>query len=236
MSSLIVKNLSAAYGDLQVLHDISIRVDVGNVVIVLGANGAGKSTLLRSISGQIENIKGSIKFGPQDLAGLGPADIVMEGISQVPEGRRLFPFLTVEDNLRLGAYRLKDRKDIESNLKMVLELFPILHERRHQLAGSLSGGEQQMCAIGRGLASSPKVLLLDEPSLGLAPLLVTLVFKKIEDIRAQGITVLLAEQNVRQALSICDYAYVLESGRILIEGNAEEVSHSRLLEKAYLGI
>jgi branched-chain amino acid transport system ATP-binding protein len=235
MSLLTARIIDAAYGDLHVLRNISIQVEKGSIVIILGANGAGKSTLLRSISGQVKNIEGSINFRGNELVGLNAPDIVNYGVSHVPEGRRLFPFLSVEDNLRLGAYRLKNKQDISKNLTMIFDLFPTLMTRKGQMAGSLSGGEQQMCAIGRGLMSSPDLLLLDEPSLGLAPLLVAHLFEKIQEIQSQGITVLLAEQSVKHALHISDYAYILESGKIVTEGTAENIMRSRRVEKAYLG-
>lgn len=230
---LNITDLSASYGHIRALREVSIDADEGQIVSIIGANGAGKSTLLRCISGQVKPTNGKIEFLGKPLPRK-PHKVVAEGITQVPEGRRTFSGLTVKDNLLVGGY-LYPKKEQEKDLERMYELFPILKERKNQYAGTLSGGEQQMLAIARGLMSRPKVLLLDEPSLGLAPILVNQVCKLICEIRKTGITILLVEQNARKALRICDKAYVLENGRITLSGTGEELLNSPAVQKAYLG-
>jgi len=230
---LKVKNLSAAYGHIQALKDVSIEAEKGQIVSIIGSNGAGKSTLLRCISSQVKPTSGTIEFMGKPIPDK-PHKVVEAGIVHVPEGRRTFSGLTVEDNLLVGGYLLKG-KELYENLEKNYNLFPKLKERKSQFAGTLSGGEQQMLAIARGLMSNPKLILLDEPSLGLAPIIVNQVFKLIEQIRESGVTVLLVEQNARKALSICDKAYVLENGRITLSGTGCELLNSDKVKKAYLG-
>lgn len=230
---LNITDLSASYGHIRALRDVSIDADEGQIVSIIGANGAGKSTLLRCISAQVKPTGGKIEFMGKPLPRK-PHKVVAEGITQVPEGRRTFSGLTVKDNLLVGGY-LYPKKEQEKDLERMYELFPILKERKNQYAGTLSGGEQQMLAIARGLMSRPKVLLLDEPSLGLAPILVNQVCKLICEIRKTGITILLVEQNARKALRICDKAYVLENGRITLSGTGRELLNSPAVQKAYLG-
>lgn len=234
---LKVQEINVYYGGgIHALKDLSIEVDQGEIVTLIGANGAGKSSTLNCISGLVRADSGSVCFQGTDISNLPAHKIVAAGIVQVPEGRRVFANLPVEVNLQLGAYlRHRDRVGVASDMKYVYELFPRLHERRHQLAGTLSGGEQQMLAIGRGLMSSPTLLLLDEPSMGLAPLLVREIFRIIQEINASGTTVLLVEQNARMALSIADRAYVLETGRVVLSGEAQEVATMDEVKKAYLG-
>ncbi|HXF69320.1 MAG TPA: ABC transporter ATP-binding protein [Thermoflexus sp.] len=235
---LKVEALRAAYGPVQVLHGVSLQVGAGEIVTVIGANGAGKTTLLRAISGLLRPTAGRIWFDGQEITGWPPERIVALGLVQIPERRQLFASMSVEDNLYLGAYlrlRRGERKAVEEDLQRVYELFPRLKERRRQIAGTLSGGEQQMLAIGRGLMARPRMLLLDEPSLGLAPLLVQELFRVIRSLREQGLTVLLVEQNARQALRVADRAYVMETGRIVREGPAVELLEDPALQAAYLG-
>ena len=235
---LEVENLEVAYGPVQALHGVSLRVDSGEIVAVIGANGAGKTTLLRAISGLLRPKAGRIWFDGREITGWPPERIVALGLVQVPERRQLFDSMSVEDNLRLGAYlrlRRGERKAVEEDLHRVFEVFPRLKERRRQMAGTLSGGEQQMLAIGRGWMARPRVLLLDEPSLGLAPLLVQELFRILRALREQGLTLLLVEQNARQALRIADRAYVMETGRIVREGAAAELLADPILQAAYLG-
>lgn len=230
---LKVTNLSAAYGHIQALKDVSIEAEKGQIVSIIGSNGAGKSTLLRCISSQVKPTSGTIEFLGKPIPDK-PHKVVEAGIVHVPEGRRTFSGLTVEDNLLVGGYLLKG-KELYENLEKNYNLFPKLRERKSQYAGTLSGGEQQMLAIARGLMSNPKLILLDEPSLGLAPIIVNQVFNLIEQIRDSGVTVLLVEQNARKALSICDKAYVLENGRITLSGTGCELLNSDKVKKAYLG-
>lgn len=232
---LKIDNLELNYGVIRALKGITMEVNEGEIVTLIGANGAGKSSTLKAISG-IEKIKsGSITFLGENLNRKSAQDIVKLGISHVPEGRRIFPGLTVLENLEMGAYLRKDKDGIRQDLKMIYERFPILEARSKQDAATLSGGEQQMLAMGRALMSRPKLLLLDEPSMGLAPILVREIFSIIKDIKQQGTTVLLVEQNARMALSIADRAYVMETGSIVLSGTGEELASSQDIQKAYLG-
>lgn len=232
---LKIDNIDVYYGAIHALKGISLEVKEGEIVTLIGANGAGKSTTLRTISGFLKPKTGSITFLGQDIAGVRAHEIVKKGISQVPEGRRVFAEMTVMENLDLGAFVRKDKAGIQQDLKHVFELFPRLEERKNQSAGTLSGGEQQMLAMGRALMSRPKLLLLDEPSMGLAPLLIKEIFNIIVDINKSGTTVLLVEQNANMALSIANRAYVLETGRITLSGSAQELAASEDVRKAYLG-
>lgn len=231
---LKVKDLSVHYGVIQALKQVSLEVHEGEIVALIGANGAGKTTLLHAISGLVKH-EGEIEFLHQSLNKVSSRAIVASGITQVPEGRRIFPDMSVTENLLMGAYLRKDKAGIEEDMKMVFECFPRLEERKKQLAGTLSGGEQQMLAMGRALMARPKLLLLDEPSMGLSPLLVKEIFSIITAINQQGTTVLLVEQNARMALQIADRAYVMETGKIVLTGTGEELSASEDIKKAYLG-
>ncbi len=223
-------------GKHEVISGVSLHIREGELVTLLGANGAGKSTLFKTISGLIKPTRGSITFQGEDIVRRRPDQIVRMGISLCPEGRRLFPRLSVRKNLMMGAYtRYRDREEVSSTLREVYELFPILEERSEQEAGTLSGGEQQMLAIARALMSRPRLLLLDEPSLGLAPLVVTRIMETIVDINQRGVTVFLSEQNAGMALSISDRGYVLENGRVVLEGSAEELAGNEEVKKAYIG-
>ena len=234
MSNILeVKDLHVSYGGIKAVKDISFEVPRGEVVTLIGANGAGKSSTLRSIVGLVKPESGSIQFEGAELAGLPTDQIVSKGITLVPEGRRVFPDLTVLENLKIGAYMRKD--SLEEDLKWVHDLFPRLKERSWQLAGTLSGGEQQMLAIGRALMSKPELIMMDEPSLGLAPIIVQGVFDIIREINKQGVTILLVEQNARMALKAADRGYVSESGRIVTEDTADRLLHSDAVVKAYLG-
>lgn len=230
-----VKDLRVHYGGIVALDGISLSIPDGKIISIVGANGAGKSTTINAISGMVKIHSGSITLDGESLF-LPPQEIVKRGIVQVPEGRRIFPTITVKENLILGAYIVKNKKKIGRNMEQVFHLFPILEERQNQLGGTLSGGEQQMLAFGRALMSEPKVLVMDEPSLGLAPLFVLGVFKMIEDLNKAGHTVLLVEQNAQKALSIADYAYVLETGSIVSEGEGKKIAADPIVKKAYLGI
>jgi branched-chain amino acid transport system ATP-binding protein len=230
---LKVENLSVNYGHIEALKNVSVDVKKGQICSIIGANGAGKSTLLKTISGLVKPVSGSIFFEGRPLPKKAHK-IVAEGIVHVPEGRKTFSGLTIEDNLLVGG-TLADKSRLSANLEKQYALFPILKERKHQFAGTLSGGEQQMLAVARGLMSEPKIILLDEPSMGLAPLIVNQIYKLIGQIRDSGITVLLIEQNAKKALSICDYAYVLENGRIKLSGTGKELLESDEVRKAYLG-
>ncbi len=232
---LKINNMTAHYGNIQALKGISLEVPEGQIVTILGANGAGKSTTLRSISGIVPITGGEVEFMGQRIDNIPPEKIVRAGISQVPEGRELFPELTVAENLRMGAYTLRGNKKIEEHLERVQSHFPILAERRNQHAGTLSGGEQQMLAIGRSLMCEPKLLMLDEPSLGLAPLFVKEIFEIISEIHKAGITILLVEQNANKALQIADYGYVLETGSIGLQDQASNLLSNDHVRKAYLG-
>ena len=235
MAMLEVKDINVYYGAIHAIKGISLAVDEGEIVTLIGANGAGKSTTLRTISGLLKPKTGEINFLNKNIAGMPAHKIVREGISQVPEGRRIFAEMTVQENLELGAFIRTDSDEIQKDFKMVFGRFPRLEERKSQLAGTLSGGEQQMLAMGRALMSRPKLLLLDEPSMGLAPLLIREIFNIIVDINKTGTTVLLVEQNANMALSIANRAYVLETGRITISGDAKELAASEDIRKAYLG-
>ncbi|WP_443869173.1 ABC transporter ATP-binding protein [Mitsuokella multacida] len=232
---LKIDNIDVYYGAIHALKGISLEVKEGEIVTLIGANGAGKSTTLRTISGLLKPKTGSITFLGHNIEGVRAHEIVKKGISQVPEGRRVFAEMTVMENLDLGAFVRKDKAGIQQDLKHVFELFPRLEERKNQSAGTLSGGEQQMLAMGRALMSRPKLLLLDEPSMGLAPLLIKEIFNIIVDINKSGTTVLLVEQNANMALSIANRAYVLETGRITLSGSAKELAASEDVRKAYLG-
>ena len=233
---LEIDNLSAAYGSFQALFGINLRVEAGETVGVIGPNGAGKTTLMRVISGLLPGRAGKLAFEGRALTGVPAYRVVARGIAHVPENRRLFPKLTVEENLRIGAYMPEARKHFGERLAWVYELFPRLAERRTQLAGTMSGGEQQMCAIARALMSKPKLLLLDEPSAGLAPLVVQQVFDLVRKIRSEGFTVLIVEQNVQQLLELVDRAYLLEVGRIKLSGMAAELKANAFVRQAYLGL
>ena len=232
---LKIDDINVYYGAIHAIKGISLTVNQGEIVTLIGANGAGKSTTLRTISGLLKPKTGSITFQGQDIAGTPAHKIVGLGISQVPEGRRIFTEMSVMENLDLGAFIRKDKDGIAADKKHVFELFPRLEERQDQVAGTLSGGEQQMLAMGRALMSRPKLLLLDEPSMGLAPLLIKEIFHIIEDINKSGTTVLLVEQNANMALSIANRAYVLETGRITLSGDAKKLAASEDVRKAYLG-
>jgi len=235
MAMLEIKDINVYYGAIHAIKGITLEVNEGEIVTLIGANGAGKSTTLRTISGLLKPKTGAINFLGNDIAGMAAHKIVREGISQVPEGRRIFAEMTVQENLELGAFIREDKSEVEKDFKMVFGRFPRLEERKLQLAGTLSGGEQQMLAMGRALMSRPKLLLLDEPSMGLAPLLIREIFSIIVDINKTGTTVLLVEQNANMALSIANRAYVLETGRITISGDAKELAASEDIRKAYLG-
>ena len=232
---LKIENLHVNYGGIQALRGISLEVPDGKIVTLIGANGAGKSTTLRTITGLVKAASGSITFDGEELVGKSIDKIVTTGIAMSPEGRRVFPDMTVLENLKIGAYLRKDKAEIEKDLNWVYDLFPRLKERSWQLAGTLSGGEQQMLAVGRALMSRPKVLLLDEPSLGLAPLVVQDIFSIIKEINRQGVTVLLIEQNANMALKIADLAYVLETGNITMSGTGAELLADDRVKEAYLG-
>jgi branched-chain amino acid transport system ATP-binding protein len=233
---LKLESIDAYYGDLQALYGVSLEVEQGRVFALVGANAAGKSTTLRVISGLVTPRRGRVVLDGQDLTRVPAHHRVDLGIVQVPEGRRLFPFMSVADNLVLGAHTPRAREAREQTLRYVYGLFPVLHDRRAQLAGSLSGGEQQMCAIGRALMARPRVLMLDEPTLGLAPVLVARIFETVRTINAGGMTVLLVEQNVRQALTLADRAAVLESGHLVLGGRGPELLADDRLKRAYLGL
>ena len=232
---LVVENINVYYGAIHALKGVSLEVQEGEIVTLIGANGAGKSTTLRTISGMLKPKTGKILFEGQDIAGMAAQNIVKLGISQVPEGRRIFANMSVMENLELGAYIRTDSKGIKDDLEVIFKRFPRLAERKSQMAGTLSGGEQQMLAMGRAMMSRPRILLLDEPSMGLAPLLVKEIFSIIQDINATGTTILLVEQNAHMALSIAHKAYVLETGRISLSGTAQELAASEEVRKAYLG-
>ena len=235
MAMLTVENLEVYYGMIHALKNVSFHVEEGEIVALIGANGAGKTTTLQTVSGMLQAKSGSVHFENQDITKMPSHRIVQLGISHVPEGRRMFANLTVYENLRMGAYTRKDKKEIEESLARVYERFPRLKERTRQLAGTLSGGEQQMLAMGRALMSNPRLLLLDEPSMGLSPLLVSEIFDIIESISKQGVTILLVEQNAKKALSIADRGYVLETGNIVMEDSAQALLNNEDIKKAYLG-
>ncbi len=235
---LELESLHAYYGAIHALRGVSISVKHGQIVSIIGANGAGKTTLLRSISGLMSSKEGQVMYDDRDISGLPASDIVRLGICQVPEGRQIFAHLMVIDNLRLGAYLYfirRNRKEIKDQLERVFSIFPVLKERLTQVAGTLSGGEQQMLAIGRALMSRPRLLLLDEPSMGLAPLVVREIFRVIRELHEAGTTILLVEQNARVALRIASFAYVLETGEVVLEGETEDLLENEDVKRAYLG-
>ncbi len=231
---LEIKNLVVKYGGITALQGISLSIPEGKIVSMVGANGAGKSTTINAVSGMVRKVSGEILFRGKSID-IAPQKIVRLGVIQVPEGRKIFSAISVKENILMGAYAVRDKARIEANLERMYKLFPILEKRRNQAGGTLSGGEQQMLAIARALMSEPSLLLLDEPSLGLAPKLILDIFRLIQDLHAKGLTILLVEQNARKALSISDYAYVLETGRIIAEGTGEEMANNPVVRKAYLG-
>lgn len=233
---LSVQGLAAGYGDVQVLWEIDLSVSAGEIACIVGSNGAGKTTLLRAISGLIKPFSGSIRFDGEDIGGKSPQDIVRRGIAHVPEGRRLFKGLSVRDNLLLGAFLRDDKAAIEEDINIVYKIFPILEERQWQDATTLSGGEQQMCAIGRGIMSKPKILMIDELSLGLAPRLVETLSQTLIEINRQGLTILLVEQDVMTAFEIARHAFVVETGRIAMTGETAALSGDPTIRQAYFGI
>ncbi|HKD82796.1 MAG TPA: ABC transporter ATP-binding protein [Candidatus Angelobacter sp.] len=233
---LELNNVTAFYRDLQALFGISLTVHAGEIVTLIGANGAGKTTLLRVVSGMKRPASGSVRFAGHDVSRVPAHEMVARGVSHVPEGRQVFPFMTVKENLSLGAYTPRARTNIKQLMEEQLALFPRLAERMDQLAGTLSGGEQQMVAIARGLMAQPKLLLLDEPSLGLAPKIVEEVFEKIQEVRRRGITMLIVEQNVVSGLSISDRGYVVQNGTVFLEGAAQGLLHNETVRAAYLGL
>ncbi|MBQ3125861.1 MAG: ABC transporter ATP-binding protein [Clostridia bacterium] len=235
MAMLEVKNLHVFYGVIEAIKGISFSVEAGEVIALIGANGAGKTTTLHTITGLVPAKQGEILFEGRDLLKTPPHKIVAMGMAHVPEGRRIFAELSVLANLKLGAYTRSDKREIEETLEMIYEKFPRLAERRNQIAGTLSGGEQQMLAMGRALMSHPKIILMDEPSMGLSPLYVQQIFDMIEEIRRGGTTVLLVEQNAKKALEIADRAYVLETGSIVLDGDAHELMENDRVKRAYLG-
>jgi branched-chain amino acid transport system ATP-binding protein len=232
---LEVSGLSVRYGSVEALRDVSIKVEAGGLVAILGANGAGKSTLLRAISGIVRPASGTIALRGEQIAGLGAEEIVRRGVSHVPEGRGIFPDLTVSENLMIGAY-VRRGQDVSADYSRVMEMFPPVERRERQFGYTLSGGEQQMLAIGRALMAQPKVLLADELSLGLAPIIVKQVFAKLDEVRKAGITILVVEQNARLAMKFADYLYVLKYGRVVMQGEREKFQHSTALVDAYLGV
>ena len=233
---LKLKGISASYGSVPAISDVAIEIGAGEAVGLLGANGAGKSTTLRAISGQVRLSKGSLTFDGIDLASLPPYRIPELGIAHVPEGRQVFPEMTVQENLEIGAFVPKAKAERTKTMELVYEIFPRLAERKRQLAGTMSGGEQQMLAVGRGLMLKPRLLMLDEPSLGLAPVMTDVTFEKIAEIHKMGTAILLVEQNVSRALSLVDRAYVLESGRVIMHGGSKELANNKQVQAAYLGI
>lgn len=235
MAMLEIRDLNVCYGMIQAIKGISFEVNKGEVIALIGANGAGKTTILHTVSGLITPKSGTITFEGKNIAGVPGHKIVTMGMAHVPEGRRIFQELSVLQNLKLGAYTRKDKKEIADTLEMVYKRFPRLAERKNQQAGTLSGGEQQMLAMGRALMSHPSIILMDEPSMGLSPIFVNEIFDIIKEVSSSGTTVLLVEQNAKKALSIADRAYVLETGKIVLEGNAEELMNNDAIKKAYLG-
>ena len=230
-----VTDLKVYYGVIQAIKGISFEVNEGEVIALIGANGAGKTTILHTVTGLVEAKAGTVEFEGRDITKMPGHKIVTLGMAHVPEGRRVFSDLTVLENLKLGAYTRKDKNEVEETLKMVYKRFPRLEERKNQMAGTLSGGEQQMLAMGRALMSHPKIILMDEPSMGLSPIFVNEIFDIIKEVSASGTTVLLVEQNAKKALSIADRAYVLETGKIVLEGKADELMNDASVKKAYLG-
>lgn len=236
MALLEVRNINVYYGDMQALWDVSFDVDEGELVALVGSNGAGKTTTLRAISGILRPRSGTIKFKGMNLTEMKPHEIVESGIAHIPEGRQLFPKLTVLENLKAAAYTKRARERFNESLEFVFKLFPILRERSSQLAGTLSGGERQMLAIARGLMLNPELLMLDEPSLGLAPKLVQEIFRTVKELKDEGLTILLVEQNVHQALTLADRGYVLETGRIVLHGAGKELLENPRIKTAYPGM
>lgn len=232
---LTVQNLTTSYGQIRAIREISLEVPEGKIVSLIGANGAGKTTTMRTIAGQLKPEGGAITFAGQRIDGKKPHQIVKAGLALVPEGRAILGKMTVLENLEMGAFQRKDKQGIQQDMEKMMGWFPILKERLHQLGGTMSGGQQQMLAIARALMSRPKLLLLDEPSMGLAPIVVADIFKVIQQINAEGTTVLIVEQNVRQALKIADYGYVLEAGKIVLEGTGESLLNDERVKEAYLG-
>ena len=235
MAMLEVKDLEVYYGVIQAIKGVSFQVNKGEVIALIGANGAGKTTILHTITGLLSPKKGSVMFEGTDITKVPAHKIVSMGMAHVPEGRRVFADLSVYENLKMGAYTRKDKAEIEESLKQIYERFPRLEERKNQMAGTLSGGEQQMLAMGRALMSRPQIILMDEPSMGLSPILVNEIFNIIESVSKSGTTVLLVEQNAKKALSIADRAYVLETGNIVMEGKAKDLLEDDAIKKAYLG-
>jgi len=235
MAMLEIDNVHAYYGNIHALKGVSLSVDKGEIVTLIGANGAGKTTTLRTMSGLLRPRQGSILFDGEDLTRYPPHEIVAKGVVQVPEGRRVFGRLTVTENLEMGAFAINDHRLINENMERVFTLFPRLKERRKQVAGTLSGGEQQMLATGRALMANPRVLLMDEPSMGLAPVLVDNIFETIRQLHASGTTILLVEQNARMALQVCSRGYVLQTGSIVLSDSAENLRRNEMVRKAYLG-
>ena len=235
MAMLEVKDLEVYYGVIQAIKGVSFHVDKGEVIALIGANGAGKTTILHTITGLLTPKKGSVMFGGKDITKVPAHKIVSMGMAHVPEGRRVFAELSVYENLRMGAYTRKDKGEIEASQQQIYERFPRLKERKNQMAGTLSGGEQQMLAMGRALMSKPQIILMDEPSMGLSPILVNEIFDIIQSVSESGTTVLLVEQNAKKALSIADRAYVLETGNIVMEGKAQDLLEDDSIKKAYLG-
>ena len=235
MAMLKVTDLKVYYGVIQAIKGISFEVNEGEVIALIGANGAGKTTILHTVTGLVEAKAGTVEFEGRDITKMPGHKIVTLGMAHVPEGRRVFSDLTVLENLKLGAYTRKDKNEVEETLKMVYKRFPRLEERKNQMAGTLSGGEQQMLAMGRALMSHRKIILMDEPSMGLSPIFVNEIFDIIKEVSASGTTVLLVEQNAKKALSIADRAYVLETGKIVLEGKADELMNDASVKKAYLG-
>lgn len=235
MAMLEIKDLEVYYGMIQAIKGVSFEVSEGEVIALIGANGAGKTTILHTITGLLEAKKGAVMFDGKDITKVPAHKIVSMGMAHVPEGRRVFANLTVLQNLKMGAYTRKDKTEIEETLKTIYKHFPRLEERQNQLAGTLSGGEQQMLAMGRALMSHPRIILMDEPSMGLSPIFVNEIFDIIKEVSASGTTVLLVEQNAKKALSISDRAYVLETGKIVLEGKADDLLNNDSIKKAYLG-
>lgn len=232
---LEVKNLEAGYNGMSVLHGITFDVKKGEILAILGSNGVGKSTTLRAITGVIKPMGGTVTYKGEDITGMSSHKLVAKGISMVPEGRLLFSGMTVEDNLLMGAYLEKDKAKIQERLKKIYQLFPRVEERKRQISGTLSGGEQQMVAIARGLMCDPELLILDEPSLGLMPKLVQEIFEFVKEIAATGITIIIVEQNANDTLAMCDYAFVVQNGEVVIEGKGQDLLSNEEVQKAYLG-